>query len=71
MSIFKLDSKIYGAWSVEKEDRICIDPRWNDSSGGPCFSNAQNGMIPNFDSKNGGVSRAAKNSKRTRLNEAE
>lgn len=60
MSIFKLDSKIYGAWSVEKEDKVFLDYQWNDSQDSPCESNAQIALKYSEDSNKRKASRALK-----------
>jgi hypothetical protein len=60
MSIFKLDSKIYGAWSVEKEEDVYLGYQWNDSPGSPCEGKTQ--IAPKFDedSSHGKASQALK-----------
>jgi hypothetical protein len=60
MSIFKLDSKIYGAWSVEKENNVCLDYHWNDSHDSPCESNAQIALKYSEDSNKRKASRDLK-----------
>lgn len=47
MSIFKLDSKIYGAWSVEKEEDVYLGYQWNESPESPCEDKTQ--IAPKFD----------------------
>jgi len=53
MSIFKLDSKIYGAWSLLKEDNIYLDYQWNDSAGLPFNSKTQIALKIDQDSSKG------------------
>ncbi|HEX9971139.1 MAG TPA: hypothetical protein VGD14_03625 [bacterium] len=60
MSIFKLDSKIYGAWSVEKEDNVYLDYHWNDSHDSLCESKTQIALKFDEDSNKGKASQVLK-----------
>lgn len=60
MSIFKLDSKIYGAWSVEKKEDVYAGYQWNDSPESPCEGKTQIALKIDKDSNNGKASRVLK-----------
>lgn len=62
MPIFKLDSKIYGAWSVEKEDDVYTSYNWNESSDSLCHKKTQQSLQVDENPDHGSASQVSKKS---------